>query len=135
MSTTNRSDSAALMKKALQEIRDLRAKVDTLEHGKTAPIAVIGMACRFPGADGPDVFWDLLSRGVDAITEIPRDRWDVDAYFDPNPEATGKMYTRWGGFLKEIDKFSPAFFGIAPREAASMDPQQRLLLEVSWQAL
>jgi myxalamid-type polyketide synthase MxaB len=93
------------------------------------------MGCRFPGAPDPAAFWELLRRGEDAISEVPRDRWDVEAYYDPDPGKPGKMYTCWGGFLKEIDGFSPAFFGISPREAASMDPQQRLLLEVSWEAL
>src|SRR4029077_10402453 len=99
------------------------------------PIAIVGMGCRFPGAAGLEEFWTLLRDGVDAISEIPRDRWDVDALYDPLPGTTGKMSTRWGGFLPGVDRFDPHFFGISPREAAAMDPQQRLLLEVTWEAL
>jgi acyl transferase domain-containing protein/acyl carrier protein len=100
------------------------------------PIAVVGAACRFPGkVDGNEAFWRLLSRGGDAITEVPASRWDIDQFFDTNPDAPGKMYTRWGGFLEGHDEFDAMHFGIAPREAAAMDPQQRMLLEVSWAAL
>src|SRR5690606_31680649 len=123
------------VKRALLEIRELRAELDALEASRTEPIAIVGIGCRYPEADNPDAFWHLLKNGVDAIGPIPPDRWDVDAYYDPNPAQTGKMYTRSGGFLKNIDLFDPAFFGISPREAMSMDPQQRLLLEVSWETL
>ncbi len=99
------------------------------------PIAIVGIGCRFPGAAGFEEFWTLLRNGVDAISEIPRDRWDIDALYDSLPGTTGKMSTRWGGFLPGIDRFDPHFFGISPREAAAMDPQQRLLLEVTWEAL
>ena len=103
--------------------------------GANEPIAIIGIGCRFPGADGPAAFWRLLSDGVDVISEIPPERWDADAFYDPNGTAPGTATTRWGGFLDQVDQFDPEFFGISPREAARMDPQQRLLLEVAWEAL
>ncbi|WP_156820293.1 type I polyketide synthase [Synechococcus sp. PCC 7336] len=106
-----------------------------LELFKAEPIAVIGLSCRFPGAENPEAFWNLLESGVDAISAIPGDRWDVDRYYDVDPGAAGKTYCRHGGFLDRIDTFDPEFFGISPREAISLDPQQRLLLEVSWEAL
>nr|WP_249183621.1 non-ribosomal peptide synthetase/type I polyketide synthase [Burkholderia ambifaria] len=106
------------------------------EAGTPEPIAIVGMSCRFPGAAHDlDAYWRLLNDGVDAISEVPRERWDVDAYYDPDPEAPGRMYCRFGGFLEDVDQFDPAFFRITPREAAAMDPQQRLLLEVSHEAL
>ncbi len=130
------SDRLSNLKGALLAIEKMRAKVAALEKQQTEPIAIIGIGCRFPaGADCPDAFWRLLRNGVDAIREVPAERWDVDAFYDPNPEAPGKMYTRSGGFLDDIDLFDPEFFGISAREAVSMDPQQRLLLEVSWEAL
>lgn len=99
------------------------------------PLAIVGMGCRFPGAKNPDEFWQLLSDGREVNVEVPADRWDIDAFYDPNPKAPGKMYTRHAAFLDRIDEFDPQFFGISPREARTMDPQQRLLLEVSWEAL
>lgn len=99
-------------------------------------IAIVGMACRFPGdCNLPDDFWQLLIENRDAITEIPKDRWDVDQYYDPNPKAHGKMNTRKGGFISHVDLFDAEFFGITPREAQDVDPQQRLLLEAAWEAI
>ncbi|MDI3284904.1 type I polyketide synthase [Polyangium sp. 15x6] len=99
-------------------------------------VAVIGVGCRFPGGIRDlDSFWRVLEQGVDAIQEVPPDRWDIDAHYDPDPDAPGKMYTRWGGFVDQIDRFEANFFGISPREARSIDPQQRLLLETTWEAL
>jgi thioester reductase-like protein len=99
-------------------------------------VAIVGIGCRFPGgADDPERFWQLLHDGVDAVRPVPADRWDADAYYDPRPDAPGKMTTRWGGFVDDVDHFDAAFFGITPREAAGMDPQQRFLLQVAWEAL
>ncbi|MEA5506766.1 amino acid adenylation domain-containing protein [Halotia wernerae UHCC 0503] len=95
------------------------------------PVAIVGIGCRFPKASTPKAFWDLLCDGVDAISEIPPSRWELD----PDSEKLDKINTRWGGFLEQVDLFDPKFFGISSREAASMDPQQRLLLEVTWEAL
>ncbi len=99
------------------------------------PVAIIGLGCRFPGAESPEEFWTLLREGREGIREVPPSRWDIDAYYDPDPDAPGKMYTRHGGFLRQVDGFDAGFFGITPREARGLDPQQRLLLEVGWEAL
>lgn len=99
------------------------------------PIAIISVSCRFPGAPNPEAFWDLLSGGVDAIREVPEDRFDIDEFYDPDPEVAGKTYTRFGGFLDGIDGFDPEFFGISPREAVWIEPQQRLMLETVWEGL
>lgn len=100
------------------------------------PIAIIGIGCRFPGGiDGPAAFWRALRDELDAIGEIPADRFDSDALYDPTPRTPGKIMSRWGGYLDRIDGLDAGFFGISPREADRLDPQQRLLLEVAWEAL
>jgi acyl transferase domain-containing protein len=100
------------------------------------PIALVGIGCRFPGgANDPEAFWKLLEEGVDAVTEVPADRWSQRAFYDPEQGKPGKTRSRWGGFVEGIDRFDPQFFGISPREAVRMDPQQRLLLEVTHEAL
>ena len=116
--------------------KQVRSETEALNWLRAEPIAVIGIGCRFPGgAESPEAFWGLLKEGVDAVSEVPADRWDINAYYDPDPSVPGKMATRWGGFLDHVDQFDPGFFGISPREAALMDPQQRLLLEVAYEAL
>src|SRR5262245_22331953 len=111
----------------------MRSRVEEVEQRAREPIAIVGAGLRLPGgANDPDSFWRLLEQGVDAIVDVPPDRWDAAEHVADGP---GKMYTRQGGFLRDVGQFAPGFFGIAPREAQRMDPQQRLLLEVSWEAL
>ena len=125
-------EKRALLEKRLRQAAPA-ASPDRAAH---EPLAIVGVGCRFPGgANSPEAFWDLIINGVDAITETPRDRWDVDEYFDSDPSAPGKVSTRWGGFVDRADEFDASLFGIAPREAIQMDPQQRLLLETTWDAL
>ena len=98
-------------------------------------IALVGMACRFPGAASPEAFWEILRDGRDLMTAIPPERWNLADYYDPTPGTPGKMIVRHGAFIDQVDQFDAHFFSISPREAVNLDPQQRLLLEVSWEAL
>ena len=99
-------------------------------------IAIVGIGCRFPGgADTPQAFWSLMRTGIDAVTEIPADRWSVAAFYHPEAGTAGATTSKWGGFIAGIDRFDPDAFGISPREAAVMDPQQRLMLEVAREAI
>jgi acyl transferase domain-containing protein len=107
----------------------------TASADEKASIAIVGMACRFPGADGVDEFWDVLRNGKCTIGPVPPDRFDIDALYDPTPATPGKVISRWGGVLPGIQMFDAGCFGISPREAAFLDPQQRLLLKVTWEAL
>ncbi|HNN93691.1 MAG TPA: beta-ketoacyl synthase N-terminal-like domain-containing protein, partial [Pseudomonadota bacterium] len=130
--------SVAALAKHLAAAAD--SEVATLEgaapaQSQSEPIAIVGMACRFPQAEDLQAYWALLRDGVDAVGEVPADRWDIDALYSPDPEAPGKIASRWGGFLRDVKVFDPAFFGISPREAIQIDPQQRLALELSWEAL
>jgi myxalamid-type polyketide synthase MxaB len=109
-----------------------------LEKSRTPaaePIAIIGMACRFPGAPTLDAYWDLIRDGRNAACEVPPDRWNIDDFYDPTGEVAGKMSVRWAALVDAPGEFDPQFFGITPREAARMDPQQRLLLEVAWETM
>jgi myxalamid-type polyketide synthase MxaB len=134
--TPESKDRRAVLERALQAMEEMQRKLDALQRDKKEPIAIVGMGCRFPGqATDPEAYWKLLHDGVDAIGEVPPDRWDIDAYYDPDPDCPGKMYTRMGGFLNAVDKFDAQFFGISPRETTKTDPQQRLALEISWEAL
>ena len=117
-------------------IRRMKAERSDLSLLASEPIAIVGIGCRFPGGvRSEEDYWQLLHNGVDAITTIPLERWDADAYFDADPQAPGKTNGRYGGFVPHVDSFDPLLFGIAPREAVCMDPQQRLLLEVVWEAI
>ena len=116
---------------ALTEQFDKASRIAAAE-----PVAVVGIGCRFPGGVvGPEAYWTFLANGVDAIGEIPPDRWNADEFYDPDTFAPGRMSSKWGGFLPDVAGFDAEFFGISPREAEAMDPQQRVMLEVAWEAL
>ncbi len=121
-------ESAALRTAGPAGLAQARRSVDE-------PIAIVGMACRFPEAPDIESYWRMLCDGVDATRTVPADRWDAEAWYDPDPDRPGTINTRRGAFLDRIDEFDPLFFGISPREATEMDPQQRLMLELAWEGL
>ena len=129
------SEQLTPLQNAFLLMKQAQARLAAYELAQSEPIAVIGVACRLPGARNMAEFWRLLASGGDAIREVPADRWNIDDFYDPDASAPGKMNTRWGGFLDQVDEFDPEFFDISPREAVRIDPQQRLVLEVAWEAL
>ena len=133
--TNTAPDNLSPTKKALLALRQMQQKLDAIEKEKHEPIAIIGMGCRFPGANNPEEFWQLLAQGKNAITETPAGHWDIQQYCNDGVNTPGKICNSYGGFVPHLKEFDASFFRIAPREAASLDPQQRLLLEVSWEAL
>jgi len=136
MSDQVKNQGPSLERQALAALRKMRQKLSDIEDAHSEPIAIVGIGCRLPGgANDPDSFWDLLRNGTDAIREVTADRWQLDEYFAPYPGLPGKTYSKWGGFMDQIDQFDPEFFGISAREAVHMDPQQRVFLEVAWEAL
>jgi len=128
------SGSNSSMRLQLEEEESLEAGA-ARQEGSREPLAVVGLACRFPGAPDAESFWRLLCHQEDLLREVPPERWDSRAWYDADPQSPGRMNTRHGYFLDGVSGFDPLFFGISPREAAEMDPQQRLMLEVAWEAL
>ncbi len=126
-------EQSAIIKKALKSIKNLQAELHSTREEMHQPIAVIGMACRFPGASTPEEYWQNQVQEKNCVSEVPLSRWDWRDFYDENPARVDKLNTKHGGFIENIDQFDADFFGISPKEANFLDPQQRILLEVTWE--
>ena len=133
--TNSPPDNLSPTKKALLALQKMQQKLAAIEQAQHEPIAIIGMGCRFPGANNPKEFWQLLLGGQNAITKTPTSHWDSQKYCNEGVNTPGKICNAYGGYIPHLKEFDASFFRIAPKEAISLDPQQRLLLEVSWEAL
>ncbi|UPK66613.1 aminotransferase class III-fold pyridoxal phosphate-dependent enzyme [Chitinophaga filiformis] len=128
-------ESIELVKKLYERLKIAEERIETLERKEDMPVAIVGMSCRFPGADNIAAFWDNLCKGKDAVAEVPPTRWNAARFYDKHPDAPGKSYCTKGAFIDDVKGFDAAFFRINPAEARQMSPQQRILLETTWQAL
>ncbi|OUR91714.1 hypothetical protein A9Q81_17355 [Gammaproteobacteria bacterium 42_54_T18] len=126
-------EQSAIIKKALKSIKNLQAELHATREEMHQPIAVIGMACRFPGASTPEEYWQNQVQEKNCVSEVPLSRWDWRDFYDENPSRVDKLNTKHGGFIENVDQFDADFFGISPKEANFLDPQQRILLEVTWE--
>ncbi len=133
---SNMSERIANLTPEQRALLERRMRAAAPRSREVQSIAIIGMGCRLPGGGAdPESYWRLLIEGIDAISEVPADRWDNARLHDPDPDSAGHVSSRWGGFVRDVDRFDAAYFGISPREAVRMDPQQRMLLEVAVDAL